>query len=172
MKALRGPVEPGVFHDVPVVARLGPPGALAQQPWFSRDALRTAASWVGMADAALDSALMELAQRPRRGALEEVGAGRMMTAHHTMTVWLERAARAMDEPDGELPMIALHARAAIVDTCHALLDEAARACGSHPFATGTQLDRSRRDLELFLLQHRLDPGLARAGADALSARCP
>jgi alkylation response protein AidB-like acyl-CoA dehydrogenase len=89
-----------------------------------------------------------------------------------MTAWLERAARAMDRPDGELPVIALHARAAIVDACHALLDEAARACGSHPFATGTGLDRSRRDLELFLLQHRLDPGLARAGADALSARRP
>ena len=161
-----------VFRDVPVLARLGPPGALAQQPWFSRDALRTAASWVGMADAALESALTDVAQRPRRGALEEVGAGRMLTAHHTMTAWLERAARAMDQPDRELPVIALHARAAIVDECHALLDEAARACGSHPFATGTGLDRSRRDLELFLLQHRLDPGLARAGADALSARRP
>ncbi len=160
-----------VFHEVPVVARLGPPGALAQQPWFSRDALRTAASWVGMADAALDSALLHLAQRPSRGALEEMAAGRMLTAHHTMTTWLQRAARAMDDPDGEPPTIALHARAAIVQACHALLDEAARACGSHPFATGTQLDRSRRDLELFLLQHRLDPGLARAGADALSARC-
>ena len=41
-----------------------------------------------------------------------------------------------------------------------LLDEAARACGSRPFATGGRLDRARRDLELFLLQHRLDPVLA------------
>ena len=30
-------------------------------------------------------------------------------------------------------------------------------CGSRPFATGGALDRARRDLELFLLQHRLDP---------------
>ena len=47
------------------------------------------------------------------------------------------------------------------------LDEAARACGSHPFATGGGLDRVRRDLELFVLQHRLDPIVARAGAAAL-----
>ena len=50
------------------------------------------------------------------------------------------------------------------------MDEAARACGSHPFATGGELDRARRDLELFLLQHRLDPALAAAGARALDAR--
>jgi hypothetical protein len=36
-----------------------------------------------------------------------------------------------------------------------------------PFATGGTLDRARRDLELFLLQHRLDPMLARAGAAVL-----
>ena len=96
----------------------------------------------------------------------------MMTAHHTMTVWLERAARAMDEPDGELPMIALHARAAIVDTCHALLDEAARAWLAHIHSRQAPSSIAPDGIELFLLQHRLDPGLARAGADALSARCP
>ena len=64
----------------------------------------------------------------------------------------DRAAR----PRGDLPTPA-----------GALLDEAARACGSRPFARAATLDRARRDLELFLLQHRLDPMLARAGAAAL-----
>lgn len=159
-----------VFHRAPVLARLGPPGALAAQPWFSRDALRTAASWAGMADAALDAALSELAGRPAVGALEELAVGKMLTAQQTITAWIERAARAMDEGLGELPEISIHGRAAIADACRTLLDEAARACGSHPFATGGRLDRARRDLGLFLLQHRLDPMLARAGADALSAR--
>jgi alkylation response protein AidB-like acyl-CoA dehydrogenase len=159
-----------VFHGAPVLGRLGPPGALLAQPWFARDALRTAASWAGMADSALEGALGELAHRPRRGAIEELAAGRMLTAHHTITVWLDRAARAMDEPTPQLPAVALHGRAAIVDACRILLDEAGRACGSHPFATGEMLDRSRRDLELFLLQHRLDPGLAAAGAAALETR--
>ena len=123
-----------------------------------------------MADAALDAALSELAGRPAVGALEELAVGQMLTAQQTITAWIERAARAMDEGLDELPEISIHGRAAIADACRTLLDEAARACGSHPFATGGRLDRARRDLELFLLQHRLDPMLARAGVDALSAR--
>ena len=93
----------------------------------------------------------------------------MLTARHTIAVWLAAAADAMDRADPALRSLALHGRAAIADACRTLLDEAARACGSHPFATGGPLDRARRDLEVFLLQHRLDPMLARAGAAELSA---
>ena len=159
-----------VFRRAPVLARFGPPGGLSEQPWFGRDALRTAASWAGMADRAVDAALDELAARPAPGPLEQLAAGRMLTAQQTITTWLQRAAGAMDAPEAELPQVALHARVAIAHASRELLDEAARACGSHPFATGGDLDRARRDLELFLLQHRLDPALARAGAQALDAR--
>ena len=159
-----------VFHRAPVLARFGPPGALSQQPWFGRDALRTAASWAGMADRALDAALDELAARPDPGPLEQLAAGRMLTSQQTITTWLQRAARAMDAAAPELPAVALHARVAIAQASRELLGEAARACGSHPFATGGALDRARRDLELFLLQHRLDPALAAAGVRALHAR--
>ena len=158
-----------MFDGAPVLARFGPPGSLSEEPWFSRDALRTAASWVGMADAALAAALAELRARPARGPLEELAAGRMLTAQHTITASIERGARAMDNPSPELPAIALHTRAAIATACGTLLEEAARACGSHPFATGGALDRARRDLELFLLQHRLDPSLAAVGAGVLDA---
>lgn len=156
-----------VFHDAPVLARLGAPGAIAEQPWFARDALRTAASWAGMADTAVAAALTAIAARPTRGELEGLAAGRMLTAQRTIDVWLQAAARAMDRPDEDLAAVALHARAAIADACRSLLDEAARACGSRPFVRGDALDRARRDLEVFLLQHRLDPMLARAGAAAL-----
>ncbi|MGH2913634.1 MAG: hypothetical protein ACRDMX_01475 [Solirubrobacteraceae bacterium] len=156
-----------VFHDAPVLARLGPPGAIAAQPWFARDALRTAASWAGMADTALAAALASIAARPQRGELEALAAGRMLTEHRTIDAWLQVAAAAMDGADPGLAEIALHARATIHRSCGALLDEAARACGSRPFARGGPLDRARRDLELFLLQHRLDPLLARAGEAAL-----
>jgi alkylation response protein AidB-like acyl-CoA dehydrogenase len=159
-----------VFHDAPVLARFGAPGALAAHPWFSRDALRTAASWAGMADTASDAALVTLAARPSRTDLEALAAGRILTAARTIDVWLEHAAAAMDAVDDELPAVALHARAAISDACRTLLDEAARACGSGPFARAEALDRARRDLEVFLLQHRLDPLLARAGNDALADR--
>ena len=46
----------------------------------------------------------------------------------------------------------------------------ARATGSRPFATGTALDRARRDFELFVLQHRLDPLVARLGRRTIEAR--
>jgi alkylation response protein AidB-like acyl-CoA dehydrogenase len=159
-----------VFRRAPVLAQFGPPGGLSQPPWFGRDALRTAASWAGMADCALDAALGELARRPDAGPLEQLAAGRMLAAQQTIVAWLQRAAQAMDAATPELGVVALHARVAIAHASRALLDEAARACGSHPFATGGGLDRARRDLELFLLQHRLDPALAAAGARALHAR--
>jgi alkylation response protein AidB-like acyl-CoA dehydrogenase len=156
-----------IFNRAPILARFGVPGALTEQPWFSRDALRTAATWAGMVDTAFDAAVEDLKLRPHNTALDELAVGRMLTARHTVNVWLERAARAMDGNDPDLPAIALHARAAIADAARSLLDQAAQACGSLPFATGGALDRARRDLELFLLQHRLDPMLARAGAGAL-----
>ena len=159
-----------VFHDAPVLARFGAPGSLAAQPWFSRDALRTAASWAGMADTAVGAAFDDLARRPGRGPLEALAAGRILTAQRTIDLWIERGARAMDAADDALATIALQARVGIADACRLLLDEAARACGSRPFARADALDRARRDLEVFLLQHRLDPLLARLGETALRGR--
>jgi alkylation response protein AidB-like acyl-CoA dehydrogenase len=156
-----------VFHDAPVLARLGGNGAIAQQPWFGRDALRTAASWAGMADTAVAAATAALRARPGRGDLEGLAMGRILTAQRTIDLWLAAAARAMDGAASDLAAVALHGRVAIADACRVLLDEAARACGSRPFATAGALDRARRDLEVFMLQHRLDPLLARAGRAVL-----
>jgi hypothetical protein len=61
-------------------------------------------------------------------------------------------------------------RAAVSDGCRTVLDAAAGALGSRPFAAGGDLDRCRRDLELFLLQHRLDPMVARLGMRELGRR--
>jgi hypothetical protein len=61
-------------------------------------------------------------------------------------------------------------RAEIDRAAKAILEAAAGACGSHPFVTGGRLDRARRDLETFLLQHRLDPLLARLGGERLGRR--
>jgi alkylation response protein AidB-like acyl-CoA dehydrogenase len=156
-----------VFDNAPVIARFGPPGALAMQPWFGRDALRTAASWAGMADCAAEHALMALAARPARGVIEELAAGRILNEMATIDAWIDVAAAAMDRDTDGIAGVSLNARAAIAAACRRLLDEAARACGSQAFVRGGGLDRPRRDLELFLLQHRLDPMLARAGAAVL-----
>jgi alkylation response protein AidB-like acyl-CoA dehydrogenase len=165
-----------VFHDAPILAHFGGPGSLAEQPWFARDALRTAASWAGMADTAAESALDTLAERPEPGPLEGLAAGRIMTSRRAIDVWLEAAARLMDEATGPnesndaLAVISVQARVAMTAECATLLDAAARACGSRPFARGEALDRARRDLEVFLLQHRLDPILARLGGAELQKR--
>ena len=156
-----------VFHDAPVLATLGGPGAIADQPWFGRDALRTAASWAGMADTAVRAALAELAARPHNSELEALAAGRIIAHRATIDAWLSTAAAAMDRDGGDLAATALHGRFGIAECCRRLLAEASLACGSRPFARGSDLDRARRDLELFLLQHRLDPMLARAGRAAL-----
>jgi alkylation response protein AidB-like acyl-CoA dehydrogenase len=160
-----------VFHDAPVLARLGDPGAIALQPWFGRDALRTAASWAGMADTAVRGALDSLAERAGGGEispLDALAAGRIVAHQRTIDAWLAQAAQAMDDGSATIADVALHARVAIADACRRLLDEAARACGSRPFARAQALDRARRDLELFLLQHRLDPMLARSGESAIA----
>ncbi len=158
-----------VFDDAPVLGVLGEPGELVREPWFSRDAMRTAASWTGMVDAAAEAALDELAERRRDDPLAALAAGRIVALHGTVEAWLRRAAAAADS-DPAPRSTATAMRAEIDRAAKALLETAAAACGSHPFVTGGRLDRARRDLETFLLQHRLDPLLAKLGAAELERR--
>jgi hypothetical protein len=154
------------FRDTPVVAVLGEPGELGREPWFSRDAMRTAASWAGMVDAAADAALADLAARRATEPLSQLAAGRIEAARGSVDAWLALAAAAVDE-SRELKPLSVLMRAEIDRAAKAILEAAAVACGSHPFVTAGRLDRARRDLETFLLQHRLDPLLARLGAARL-----
>lgn len=155
------------FRGAPVLAVLGEPGELAREPWFSRDAMRTAAAWAGMADAAAEAALDDLRAR-EADDLRALAAGRILTARGTIDRWLEHAAaRADAEPEADLRELSVMLREALTGAGRTILDEAARACGSRPFATGSALDRARRDFELFVLQHRLDPMLVRLGRGAL-----
>jgi hypothetical protein len=170
-----------VFADAPVSAVLGEPGELARDPWFSRDAMRTAASWAGMVDAAVEAALGDLAARRAAEPLAQLAAGRITAAHATVDAWLTRAATVADATQptlitdretsvGEPRATSIAMRAEIDRAAKAVLETAASACGSHPFVTGGRLDRARRDLETFLLQHRLDPLLVKLGAQRLERR--
>jgi hypothetical protein len=175
-----------IFRDAPVVAVLGGPGELARDPWFSRDAMRTAASWAGMVDAAAAAALDDLAARRAEEPLAQLAAGRIEAARGTVDAWLERAARVADASLPEATTLlgdtrtsvggnepratGIAMRAEIDRAAKAILADAAAACGSHPFVTAGRLDRARRDLETFLLQHRLDPLLARLGGEGMARR--
>jgi alkylation response protein AidB-like acyl-CoA dehydrogenase len=164
-----------VFEGAPVLAVLGEPGELLREPYFSRDAIRTAVTWAGISDTAVDAALDVLAAKAGDEEPDDVvslAAGRMLAARGTIDSWLAYAAHRADADPASLPGISTQLRESVARSCREILDEAARAVGSHPFATSGPLDRARRDLELFLLQHRLEPALVRRGRQAISDRRP
>jgi alkylation response protein AidB-like acyl-CoA dehydrogenase len=164
-----------VFDGAPVLAVLGEPGELVREPYFSRDAVRTTVTWAGIADTAVDAALEVLAAKAGGGEPDDVvslAAGRMLAAQGTIDSWLEYAAARADADPLALPGISTQLRQSVAQSCREILDEAARAVGSHPFAVSGPLDRARRDLELFLLQHRLEPALVHRGRQAISERRP
>ncbi|MGF1471791.1 MAG: hypothetical protein ACFB50_08630 [Rubrobacteraceae bacterium] len=162
-----------VFHEVPVLAILGEPGELVKEPYYSRDATRTAVTWAGMADRAVDGALETLAAKSggEPDDIVALAAGKMLTAQQTMDRWIEHAAGHADaDPEASMIGFSTSLRESIAASCREILDEGARACGSHPFATAADLDRARRDLEVLLLQHRLEPALVHAGGQAIRSR--
>ena len=158
------------FQDARVLAVLGAPGELVREPWFSRDAIRTAACWAGIADRAAAAALAALAARPDPGDLEGLAAGRILGAGATIDRWFDCAGRGAADPAADLRATSVHLRAAVAGSCRVVLDEGARGAGSRALVGGGDLDRCRRDLELFLLQHRLDPMVARVGRAELERR--
>jgi alkylation response protein AidB-like acyl-CoA dehydrogenase len=154
------------FHDTPILALLGGPGELIREPWFSRDALRTTATWAGIADCVLQATLSALRPMPADD-LRLHALGRMRVAMGTIDVWLTHAVERLERPTGDVRPLAAQARLAIFEACRLISSEAARVCGSRALVDGGALDRSRRDLDLFLLQHRLDPKLVELGREAL-----
>jgi alkylation response protein AidB-like acyl-CoA dehydrogenase len=186
------------FRDTPVLAVLGGEDELMREPWLSRDAVRTAATWAGIADCILFASVDALVGRPA-DELRLHALGRMRVAQASIDRWLEHCAlrlqsaadleigqseglREGDGPhtgtqatqppgNGDLPesssSLATQCRIALADSARVIAAEAARVCGSRALVGGGTLDRARRDLDLFLLQHRLDPKLVELGARTL-----
>jgi hypothetical protein len=150
------------FRGAHVIAKLG---KLTRDPWISGDAIRTAACWAGILDSAVDAALMDLAKKPETDDLRALNMGRALTAQATVDRWFEHAASTTPTP-----ALSIGLRQAVADAGATIFDETGRATGSRPFAAGTALDRARRDFELFVLQHRLDPFLARLGRERIDSR--
>jgi alkylation response protein AidB-like acyl-CoA dehydrogenase len=162
------------FHDTPVVALLGEVGELSQEPWFSRDAVRTTATWVGLTDCIVRSTLRAI-DPERASEVQSHGIGRMLVAQATIERWIAHAGSRLGDPDrqgkgersGDPARLAALCRIAISESSREIAALAASVCGSRALAGGGALERARRDLDLFLLQHRLDPKLAALGARAL-----
>ena len=157
------------FSGARVLAVLGEPGELAREPYFGRDAIRTAATWAGAGDSALE-AMLEGAARRSDEDLVALAVGRALAARGTMDAWFDKAAsEAESDPERPLSELSVALRHAVSEACRTILAEAEGALGSRPFAEGGALDRARRDLGIFLLQHRLDPMMARMGRRALGS---
>jgi alkylation response protein AidB-like acyl-CoA dehydrogenase len=170
------------FHDTPVLALLGGEDEIMREPWFSRDAVRTAATWAGIADCILAASVNAVSVSPH-DELRLHALGRMRVAQATIDRWLEHALarlgdldRAVDHLDcgdehrrESATTLAAECRVALADAARVIAAEAARACGSRALVGEGPLDRARRDLDLFLLQHRLDPKLVALGARTLRA---
>jgi alkylation response protein AidB-like acyl-CoA dehydrogenase len=161
------------FHDTPVIALLGEVGELSQEPWFSRDAVRTTATWVGLCDCIVRSTL-EVIDPERASETQAHGIGQMIVAHATIERWLAHAALRLGgrdrgeaaDDDDPAPLVA-QCRIAISAASREIVALAATTCGSRALAGGGALERARRDLDLFLLQHRLDPKITGLGQAAL-----
>jgi alkylation response protein AidB-like acyl-CoA dehydrogenase len=177
------------FHDTPVLAILGEENEITREPWFSRDAVRSAATWAGIADCIVRATLTALGGRAcDESRLQSIG--RMRVAQSTIDRWLEHAAAQLQDlgagpaigaaaaDDTPLPnygsarALAGECRVALADAARLISAEAAQVCGSRALIDGGTLDRARRDLDLFLLQHRLGPKLVELGAQALAEGAP
>ncbi|GAC1485808.1 MAG: hypothetical protein NVS1B9_04230 [Solirubrobacteraceae bacterium] len=146
-----------VFAGEPALEILGDGDELLREPYFSRDALRTSSTWVGLARGLAREVLALLAVRGPLGDTDALAAGQIDAAVEGAQLWLAHAAQAPG------PTMSIRARWAIARHCREVIAHADEACGSRPLSTHTALSRQRRDLDLFLLQHRLAPSLARHG---------
>jgi hypothetical protein len=163
------------LHDTPVLAILGGEDALSAEPWFSRDGVRTSATWAGLADCIL-AATLTAVDPERADEVSRHAIGVMSVAQASIDRWLAYAAARLGELDplgAELldeqdpATLSTQCRIALAASAREISALAANVCGSRVLVSAGPLERARRDLDLFLLQHRLDPKLVKLGAQAL-----
>jgi alkylation response protein AidB-like acyl-CoA dehydrogenase len=160
------------FYDTPVLAVLGGPGELSREPYFSRDGIRTSATWAGLADSIVRETISVL-DPERSDAVQTHALGRMRVEQSTIDRWLEHTTASLNEPEDPRPqldpaVLALECRVALADAARLISTQAAQVCGSRALIGASTLDRARRDLDLFLLQHRLDPKIVKLGTHTLT----
>ncbi|HEY5194955.1 MAG TPA: hypothetical protein VIJ39_13950 [Solirubrobacteraceae bacterium] len=160
------------FTGATVLALLGGEDELMREPWFSRDAVRTASTWAGIADCIFEATVTAVSEH-KLDAIALHALGGMRLAAATIDRWLEHTVAALNETempldaDGGARALASECRLALAQAARLIAEQAARVGGSRALVGGGTLDRARRDLDLFLLQHRLDPKLVELGERAL-----
>ncbi len=164
------------FHDTPVLALLGDPSELSREPYFSRDGIRTSATWAGLVNSIVGETIAAL-DHERVNAVQAHALGQMRVAQSTIDRWLEHTTASLSQPEDPRPeldpaILAIECRVALYEAARLISNQAARVCGSRALISASTLDRARRDLDLFLLQHRLDPKITKLGTDTLNTERP
>lgn len=146
-------------------AVLGELGDYALEPHFEGGIWRYCAAHCGGAEALFDrfrEALLERGRIEDPHQLDRIANGAI--ALETMRLWLWRAAEAVEaraaEPD--TATLSLLARQVTEDNCRAVLALVERGLGMAAHEEGTEIERIRRDLALFLCQAQPDAKRQRA----------
>jgi SAM-dependent methyltransferase len=97
--------------------------------------------------------------------------GEMRVAQATIESWLDHAVSRLDKPVEtldtlEVRPICAECRIALARCSQQVAAAAVSAAGSRALVAGGALERARRDLDVFVLQHRLEPKLIELGAGA------
>lgn len=151
---------------------LGKPGDFLREPHFEGGVWRYLALHTGGLEALAEAVRQKLKPDPQ--PLQAARLFELVSAANTARLWTEAAALAAESPRPAPHAVArvLMARQAVETACQHGIALAERAVGTAAFASGTSIDRIRRDLAFFLRQADLDGKMLRASTDIAEAGQP
>jgi alkylation response protein AidB-like acyl-CoA dehydrogenase len=166
--------------EVDAAMLVGAPDDYARQPWFGAGAIRFVAVQLGGAQRILDIARADLVARRRfEDPYQIARVAEMAIVLESGAGWLARAAAVLDdfEPHDEhgvetVVAYAAMARCAIERICLEVMEGAVRSVGMSGLLRPHPLERSVRDLTLYLRQPGPDAALAAVGRHVLAADRP
>lgn len=141
---------------------LGRPGDYEIEPHFQGGVWRYAALHVGGLEAMAEAVRVAIAQDRRETQLHRLA--RLVARAHAARLMVEAAAGAVETRGAgqEAVALSLLAREMVEQACLEGIALVDRALGTRSFATGTAVERIRRDLGFFLRQADLDGKLSQA----------
>ncbi len=153
-------------------AVIGNPGDYIREPHFEGGIWRYCAAHLGGAERLYDEMLSELRARDRaQDPHQQRRIAKAAIAIETARLWLVRAASEIEAENAgaQKAALALLAREVTHDACRTVITLSEAALGMAAHVEGSAVERTRRDLSLFLCQAAPDAKRARA-AQALVAR--
>lgn len=168
-------------------ALIGNPGDYYRQPWLTVGVIRFAAVQLGGAEALLDTTRQYLQDLDRvKDPYQEARIGKMAIAIESGNLWLQGAADLVKEyapvlggypdvPSEHVNKIVAYAnmvRTAIEQICLDVIQLSQRSIGTRGLLPPHPMERTIRDLTLYLRQPAFDASLANVGQYALSDTTP